>query len=73
MEDLEEIHAWAGFPCVDLSSVRTNRLNLEGRCSGLIREAINVFDVCRSLYPRAVFHFVENVASMDRSARDQIS
>lgn len=24
VEDFEEIHMWAGFPCVDLSSVRAN-------------------------------------------------
>ena len=47
VEDFEEIHAWAGFPCVDLSSVRANRMNLEGKSSGLIREAHAVFQACR--------------------------
>ncbi|CAK9061007.1 unnamed protein product [Durusdinium trenchii] len=74
VEDFEEVHVWAGFPCVDLSSVRANRLNLEGKSSGLIREAVRIFDDTKSLFPQAAFHFfVENVSSMDYSARDEIS
>ena len=74
VEDFEEVHLWAGFPCVDLSSVRANRLNLEGKSSGLIREAVRIFDDTKSLFPQAAFHFfVENVSSMDYSARDEIS
>ena len=69
VEDFEEVHLWAGFPCVDLSSVRANRLNLEGKSSGLIREAVRIFDDTKSLFPQAAL----NVSSMDYSARDEIS
>lgn len=31
----EEVHLWAGWPCVDLSRVKANRLNLDGENSGL--------------------------------------
>ena len=74
VEDFSEIHGWAGFPCVDLSSVRANRRNLAGASSGLIFEALRVFEDCRALFPGCAFEFFyENVASMDVEARDQIS
>ena len=72
--DFEELHGWAGFPCVDLSSVRANRRNLQGEASGLIFEALRVFRECVELFPEARFeYFYENVSSMDPEARDQIS
>ena len=74
MEDFEEIHVWAGFPCVDLSSARANRKNLEGESSSLVFEATRVVEDLKALYPgipvRKVF---ENVASMDAEAREAIS
>ena len=74
LEPFEEIHVWAGFPCVDLSSVRAYRQNLEGPSSGLIHEARRVLGEARQLYPaKKVRHVVENVASMDIEARDEIS
>lgn len=69
-----EIHVWAGFPCVDLSSAKAHRLNLQGPQSSLIHEAIRVIADLRGLYPSKTIHFViENVASMDPSARTAIS
>eukprot|EP00438_Fugacium_kawagutii_P013231 Skav201217 [mRNA] locus=scaffold651:401343:403862:- [translate_table: standard] len=70
----EEIHVWAGFPCVDLSAVKHNRLNLRGPGSSLIHEAKRVIKEVKELYPmKKVLRIVENVASMDISARDEIS
>ena len=74
MEPFEEIHFWAGFPCVDLSSVRAGRLNLEGEGSGLIFEALRIYELLKEIFPKNRIRFVfENVASMDVSARDEIS
>ena len=74
MDDFEEIHCWAGFPCVDLSSAREGRLNLEGESSGLIFEAARVIEDLKQLFPQCVVRkVIENVASMDASARNEIS
>ena len=74
MDEFLEIHLWAGFPCVDLSSVKSNRLNLQGPQSSLIHEAIRVMKLLHELYPNKKLVFVfENVASMDQSARVEIS
>ena len=74
MDDFEEIHGWAGFPCVDLSSAKASRLNLEGESSSLIFEACRIFRELQDLFPQCkVRRVVENVASMDVAARDQIS
>ena len=73
-ETFEEIHLWAGFPCVDLSSAKANRMNLEGKHSSLVHEAKRIMQDIKELYPEKVFKFVvENVASMDIEARDSIS
>ena len=72
--DVEEIHLWAGFPCVDLSSAKAGRLNLSGQHSSLIYEVVRILKDLRELFPEKRIHFViENVASMDISARDSIS
>ena len=74
LEECEEIHLWAGFPCVDLSSAKAGRLNLQGERSGLIHEACRVMRDLRTCFPHMKLHFVvENVASMDVSARNEIS
>ena len=52
LEPFEEIHLWAGFPCVDLSSVRAYRKNLEGPSSSLIHEAGRVLGEVKELYPK---------------------
>ena len=73
-EPFEEIHVWAGFPCVDLSSAKANRRNLEGQSSSLIFEVVRILKELKELYPMLVVHFVvENVASMDTSAREAIT
>eukprot|EP00438_Fugacium_kawagutii_P035650 Skav208366 [mRNA] locus=scaffold1964:533664:536637:- [translate_table: standard] len=73
-EDFLCIDVWAGFPCVDLSAVKWNRQNLEGTQSSLIHEAIRVIETLRELFLHCrVRYIVENVASMDISARDEIS
>ena len=74
LEPLEEVHLWVGFPCVDLSSVRAGRRNLDGPSSGLIHEALRVRREIKELFPGIrLRHVFENVASMDVEARDQIS
>lgn len=60
---------------MDLSSVKFNRLNLEGSESGLFREILRVLELLRQVFGRKfrIFFFVENVASMDKSACNEIS
>lgn len=70
----EYIDIWGGFPCVDLSAVKAGRQNLRGTQSSLIFEAIRVINDIQVLFPGKIIRFfIENVASMDVSARDQIS
>ena len=70
-----EFHAIAGFPCVHLSSARANRLNLEGEGSNLFWELLRIIETMEQvLCPQVKVEFlVENVASMDVSARKEIS
>lgn len=72
---IEEVHVWAGFPCVDLSSVRADRLNLEGPQSRLVHEIPRVVGLCKEGFGKCVVvkSVVENVASMDESAAREIS
>ena len=67
---IEEVHIWAGFPCVDLSSVKAGRLNLEGSQSRLFYEIPRVVQLCKEGFGRHVVvkSLVENVASMDEKA-----
>eukprot|EP00438_Fugacium_kawagutii_P002308 Skav226067 [mRNA] locus=scaffold211:609064:615202:- [translate_table: standard] len=73
--EVEEIHLWGGFPCVDLSSAKFGRKNLEGSESSLFWELIRVLKTVRQVYGFSfqVIYFAENVASMDRDAERQIS
>ena len=66
----EEFHLRGGFPCVDLSTVRFGRKNLAGPQSGLPSEILRVLELIRKVFGRRfrVLFFIENVASMDRSA-----
>ena len=74
MDEFEEIHVWAGFPCVALSSARANRMNLMGESSSLIFQPKRIMEDLQELFPEAVVRkVVENVASMDVEARDEIS
>eukprot|EP00438_Fugacium_kawagutii_P009174 Skav206215 [mRNA] locus=scaffold1844:512197:519913:- [translate_table: standard] len=73
-DEFTHIHVWAGFPCVDLSKVKAGRRNLAGRQSSLIHEGVRVIGTLRRLFPNVeVQHIIENVSSMDVSARDEIS
>ena len=70
-----EVHLHAGFPCVHLSSARADRLNLEGEGSNFFWELIRVLAIVEEEFsPTAQVEFVvENVASMDVAAREEIS
>lgn len=70
-----EVHAWGGFPCVHLSSARAGRRNLEGEGSNLFFKLVEVIELLEEIFgPQAVVEFViENVFSMDVSARREIS
>ena len=72
---VEEIHLWAGWPCVDLSSVKFGRANLEGPQSSLFWEIPRVRDLFAQEFGSSVVlrHVLENVASMDESAAREIS
>ena len=65
----------AGFPCVHLSSARAGRQNLEGEGSNLFWELVRILGEAEEIFqPMVKVEFVvENVASMDVSARDEIS
>ena len=70
-----QVDLWGGFPCVDLSSVKLGRLNLRGKESGLFTEILRVIELIRQVFGRRfrVNYFIENVASMDKSAAEEIS
>eukprot|EP00435_Cladocopium_sp_Y103_P060663 s731_g22.t1 len=72
---IQEVHVWGGWPCVDLSAVRHGRLNLAGPQSSLFWEIPRVVDLIKSEFgPSVQFKQVlENVASMDESAAREIS
>lgn len=69
------IHIWAGFPCVDLSSVKFGRKNLQGKESSLFFEILRILRLIRVVFGKEVTvkFFIENVASMDREAMNEIS
>ena len=73
--EVEAIHIWGGFPCVDLSRVRAFRKNLEGASSGLFWELVRIIREIRQVYGfRFDVRFVaENVSSMDREAEQEMS
>lgn len=72
---VEELHLFAGFPCVHLSSARAFRKNLEGEGSKLFWKLLEVLQWVQQVFsPFCKVKFcIENVASMDESARDEIS
>eukprot|EP00438_Fugacium_kawagutii_P007120 Skav222893 [mRNA] locus=scaffold1102:245989:248623:- [translate_table: standard] len=73
-EPFEQIHVWGGFPCVDLSRAKFKRKNLGGSQSSLIHEGWRICKEVRGRYQdKVVRHVIENVSSMDVSARDEIS
>lgn len=72
---IREGHLWGGFPCVHLSSARSDRLNLEGEGSNLFFKLVQVIEMCEHVFgPDIPVEFViENVFAMDVSARIEIS
>ncbi len=73
--DIREVHLWAGFPCVDLSSVNAQGRGLEGRQSSLFFEIPRVREILHRVFPRHVrIKLVgENVASMKKEECAKIS
>ena len=69
------IHLWAGFPCTDLSSVKAGRANLRGSQSSLFFEVLRIRELITEVFGTSfpLVYFVENVASMDKSAVKEIS
>lgn len=72
---ITRVHLIGGFPCVHLSSARADRENLAGEGSKLFYNLVKLIGWCRQVFePTAIFDFVvENVRSMDTSARHEIS
>ena len=70
-----EVHILAGFPCVHLSRVRAFRQNLQGAGSDLFWVLIDCIKMIQDVFQSfaAVKFCIENVASMDASARTEIS
>lgn len=73
--EIEEIHLWAGFPCVDLSSVNSLGKGLDGSQSSLFYEIPRVRNELQKCKPQHVeLRFaVENVASMAKEECSRIS
>ena len=73
--EVEEVHLWGGFPCVDLSSVNSQGLGLRGQHSSLFYQVPRIRDLLRKQVPSHVVvrSAVENVASMPKSECDAIS
>lgn len=73
--DVIEIHLCGGWPCVDLSRIKAGRLNLEGPQSSLFWEIQRVLMLLREVFGSQIVarYVLENVASMDESAAEQIS
>lgn len=72
---VQEVHVIAGFPCVHLSSARANRQNLAGEGSKLFWTLLTLLGWIHDIFGTfcKVKHCIENVASMDESARREIS
>ena len=72
---IEEVHLWAGFPCKDLSSAKHGRKNLAGDQSSLFYEVPRIKTLLSQEFPSTcrVKFTLENVASMDRKASEEIS
>jgi hypothetical protein len=71
---VRETHVFAGFPCIHLSSVRAYRQKLDGEGSNLFWRLLEVLESIDKVFSPfcRVKCCVENVASMDESARLQI-
>lgn len=72
---ITEIHVWAGFPCTDLTALKSGREGLAGSQSKLFYEVPRVLEVLRSAAGELIeIKLVgENVASMAKSECVEIS
>ena len=72
---IEAIHLWGGFPCIDLSAVKYGRKNLSGSQSGLFFELLRILKLLRLVFgfDFTIIYIIENVASMDIAAEQEIS
>ena len=72
---IAQLHLWGGFPCIHLSSVRAFRRNLCGEGSDLFWVMLDILRVVYEVFGSfcTVKFCVENVASMDAAARQEIS
>jgi hypothetical protein len=72
---LVQVHLWAGFPCTDLSAVKSNRQGLEGPASSLFWEVVRIKKILENEAPHhvTVKYTAENVASMDRAECEKIT
>ena len=73
--EVTEVHFWGGFPCIHLSSVRAFRRNLSGPGSDLFWTLLQILQWVQQVFSSfATVRFcIENVASMDADARQEIS
>eukprot|EP00438_Fugacium_kawagutii_P022174 Skav235069 [mRNA] locus=scaffold3466:36062:45450:- [translate_table: standard] len=71
----QQVHLYAGFPCIHLSAVRAFRQNLSGEGSNLFWSLLTLMEMIHRIFsPQCLTKFcVENVASMDDTARKEIS
>ena len=70
---IEAIHLWGGFPCIDLSAVKYGRKNLSGSQSGLFFELLRILKLLRLVFgfDFTIIYIIENVASMDIAAEQE--
>ncbi len=73
--EIEEIHLWAGFPCVDLSSANSLGKGLEGKQSSLFYQIPRIKNLLKKEVPAHVVvrTAIENVASMPKKECERIS
>ena len=69
------VHLIGGFPCVHLSSARAGRQNLSGDGSRLFWNLVNLIQWLHEVFGHFahIEFIIENVLSMDVSAREEIS
>ena len=73
--NIKELHIFAGFPCIHLSSAGAFRQNLEEEGSNLFWKMLQILGWVQGIFNTfcKVKFCVENVASMDTDARFSIS
>lgn len=69
------VHLWGGWPCVDLSAVKRNTLNLAGPQSSLFWDIPRILGLLVTAFGAGVQvkYVLENVAFMEKSAADEIT